>query len=339
MRRLRLPVGATAIALVLGVPALAHANQALCGLPLLPACPVPVTTTTTRPPPVTTPSPAAPAPLVDAGAQYAGRNSFHWYDVITVAKDGQRLSAFDLGFQHGSCSNHQPYYSEFGSSVKHGAAIDSAGRVSYSTGFYSHATFLTTRGNVIKGREEIAFTIHFTAGRLSGTLRDTFISAKLRCSSGPVSFAAYPFGTTQAPLHDATAGTGRYAGESSENSRVALQVFLPLRWVHSFRITWRAYCRNGYSFRSTSTLDLLFITRSRFSTYSAGLVPADRKGLYERFRMRLTGKFLVQSPNYSVEGTWKWSDAIYRAGRRLGSCTTGPVTFSATGPRAPLPAG
>jgi hypothetical protein len=350
MRGVRVSVGAIAAALMLAMPALAHASPPLahaspplCGLPLLPACPAPPTTTTTTPTttptPTPTPTPAAPAPLVDAGAQYAGRDSFHWYDVITVAKDGRRLSAFDLGFQHGSCSNHQVYYSEFGSSVKHGAAISSAGRVSDSS-FSSHATFLTTRGKLIRGREEIKFTIQFSAGRLRGTLRDTFRSAKLRCSSGTVSFAAYPFGTAQAPLDDATTGTGSYRGETNENADpVSLQVFLPLLWVHTFRISWRAYCRNGASFRSTSTLYLLFISRSRFSMQTAGVVPADRQGLSERYRVRLTGQFFVSSPNYDVEGTWEWSDSVYRAGRRLGTCTTGPVTFSATGPRAPLPAG
>jgi len=338
MRGLRVSLGAIAAVLLLAMPALARASPALCGLPLLPACPVPVTTTPTPTP--TTPAPTTPTPLVDAGTQYAGRDSFHWYDVITVSKGGLSLSAFDLGFQHGSCGNHQPYYSEFGSSVKHGAVIDSAGKVSYTSGFDSHATFITTRGKVIKGREEIAFTIQFTAGRLVGTLRDTFRSATLRCSSGPVSFTGYPFGTPQAPLHDATTGTGRYTGVTNENaSPVSLQVFLPLRWVHNFRIAWRAYCRNGSSFRGTSTFSLVFIAHSRFALRSGGLVPADRQGLYERYHLHLTGKFFINSPDYYLEGTWDWSDVVYRRGRRLAACTTGPVTFSATGPRAALPTG
>jgi hypothetical protein len=118
-----------------------------------------------------------------------------------------------------------------------------------------------------------------------------------------------------------------------------LQVFLPLAWVNVLHIAWRAYCRNGYSFHTTSTLYVLPISGSRFSVRYTGLVPADRHGLYERYHVHLTGKFLTAAGNYSMDGTWNWSDAVYRAGRRKGACTTGPVTFSAIGPRVPLPTG
>jgi hypothetical protein len=344
MNRLRVPIAVSVVALALAVPALAHASPELCGLPLLPACPVPppvpppapTTPTTTTP----TAAPTTTPPLVDAGAQYDGRDRFHSYAVIGVSKDGYRLSAFDLGFVHGSCSNHDRYYSEFGDSIGHGAVIDAAGRVSYTSGFKSNATFITARGKLVKGREEVSFTIRFSAGRLDGTLHDTFRSATLRCSSGPVAFAAYPAGSAQAPLHDATTGTGRYTGQASGNGGAfSLRMFLPLRWITSLRVGWEAFCRNGYTFRSTSTLYLLPVTGSRFSLHTAGLVRADRHGLYERFRVRLTGRFFAQGAYYAVAGTWEWSDGVYRSGRRLGACSTGPVTFRALGPLVPSSSG
>jgi hypothetical protein len=326
-------VGMVAAAVMLVTPVIADASPRLCGLPLLPTCPVPAPIPVPVPTPVPTPILSA-TPIVDAGAQYDGRDGSHWLAVVEVAKDGQHLTAFLLGFDHGSCSNHDRYYSEFSKPIDHGATIDSAANASYSSGFQARATFITPQGKVVRGREEMAFTVHFAQGRLDGTLHDSFRSARLRCSSGRVTFSAYPAGSVAAPLHDRTTWTGSYTGTTSDGGAFSLRMFLPLRWAPEVRIGWTATCRNGYSFHNVSTLYDLPISRSRLRFRTAGLIPANRQGLYERFRIDLEVKFSGGPPIYSLKGTWQWSDVIYRAGHRLGACTTGLVSYYASGPSA-----
>lgn len=266
---------------------------------------------------------------------YAGRSGFRWYDVIGVTPDGTRVNEFDIGFERGRCSDGEPYHSEFAAGIKHGANIDAAGTVSYAlTSRANRATFITRRGKMIHGTERIIFTIHFAGGRLQGTAHDVFHSAKLTCSSGKVTFAGYPEGSPQAPLQDANATTAVYRGNTSQaKDRVTVGVYLPLNWVESIRIGWTASCHHGYSVRSSSTAYALPIKGSLISRHSRGVTQTSPSGLYDTFRGQLSGRFLVSAGRYILRGTLSWSFVAYTKGHRDYACSTGPVTFTASGPR------
>jgi hypothetical protein len=271
-----------------------------------------------------------------AGAQYDGwSGEGNWRATVVVARHSQALAGFGIGFRHGRCSNGDVFESGSERTLKRAAPIDSQGRASYSSGFAPGAYIFTRRGKRVVGRERLQFTVRFAGDRVDGVLNDTFRSPRLSCSSGPVALTAFRDGTPGAPLRDRFVETGRYEGITdlaNSYEPFALKVFLPQALMTDFHIAWNGRCSNGYTFHSTTTLTDLRIHGSRFATSAQIDLPPNRAGVYERDRYRLNGRFTSDGYVFRVNGTWRFTALVYRAGRLLSSCGTNAVHFDGTGP-------
>jgi hypothetical protein len=158
------------------------------------------------------------------------------------------------------------------------AGISAAGDASGSHTF--RRAFILGRGRRrIHGHEAMSFHLRFSADQLTGSFRDRFRSARVRCSSGWVRFTAYRDGSAQAPLRSAHIDTAHYRGAA-----LSLRVFLPQHLITRLRITWTWYCP-GHDHVQRASFELLPIRGTRFHLGGRGHLPV-KNGLHFRYHWR-----------------------------------------------------
>lgn len=246
----------------------------------------------------------------------------------------------ELGYDiaRGRCSNGIQYFSGHVERIKGGAHISSAGKASYSGSFVRHTTYLLASGRKVTGRDRFAFALRFAGDRVTGTLRDSFLSGRLRCTSGQIAFKAYLDGSPRAPLRTAQVSTARYTGH-----KISLRAFTPQNLVASIKFFWTLSCPRGRESLVTfypirPGLPILTI-RGRTFVYQGTSRGSTSPGFTDRVRFRLFGRFLSRPApaapttevRYYVTVHWSYAETEYEHGQSGGTCSAHPV-FTAYAP-------
>jgi hypothetical protein len=296
----------------------ARADAIPCGL--LSACPSPPVS---GPPPANTPSPT-PEPgkltVTFDGHVGAGR-------AAQIQVQNGKVTASDIAFFHGRCSDGGTYVSEIGVKLAHPAAIAGAGTAAYALSFTKAHTY-NKRGKRVEGHEAMAVKLSgVTGGQATVRFRDTFRSGRYSCDSGSQSITAYPLGSAQAPRTDGQASTGDYrntvvlhAGRTTKREGLRISVYLPWGVMTDTRFSWVIDC-GGHRGIETSEFGPLLITRrtgvDTFSAHGGGTLHF-KGGIHGDYTYSANGQFQSATTASLV---WSYQESDYRGSAFVGSCT------------------
>lgn len=250
------------------------------------------------------------------GARYDGRANNWNYAASVFPHRAPRKSQFAISFRQGRCSDGAAYSGEDFPLKRQGFSISATGAGVFH-GYYAHAFALDKHGRRAVGSERFTARLQFVGDTVVGVLTDVFTSRRLRCSSGPVSFAAWRDGTPQAPLNTSQGTTGRYRGRSAYGDRMSMQVFMPLRMVTKLTVTFRAGapCSGAIHATGANTFTFRDIPINGSSFGLRGHYSYVYRGVRYRERYSITAN-PVRAP------TWNFVVTGWIGGRRIGTCRT-----------------
>jgi hypothetical protein len=250
------------------------------------------------------------------GERYDGRSATGQRMYLSVRPDGGRLHRYAFIVQT-RCSDGKQRSQGLLHPGERPVRIDAAGHFAYRSAAQrgSHRT----RSGRVHGLLRLSFegTFDGPGDSATGTIRATFRSRRLDCSSGPVAFTVFRDGTPGAPWRDAVMATGRYSA-FGRGVGVRIRTLAPGRAVLGATITWRAPCRSGGSLRSHwGYIGYDLSEAGRLSVPSRGSFRIRRDDVSVRARVRLTLRFSAGS---QVSGVWKLRAVVFRDGRRVDAC-------------------
>jgi hypothetical protein len=254
------------------------------------------------------PALAGPRP----GERYDGMSATGQRIFLTVRADGSSLHRYRL-FVRTRCSDGRRPFQGLLPRGERRVAIDATGAFSHR-GRVWRAGFAGARGRI---RFSFSGAFDATGDTASGTLRATFRSRRLDCSSGPVAFTVHRDGTAGAPWRDALMATGLYRARG-RGVTARLRTLAPGREIVRGSIRFRARCRSGGTLRSGRVLrNYVFRETGRLRTggRTSFRIPDDRVTV--RGRYRLTLRF---SGGRSVSGTLRFSGRVLRGGQAVDAC-------------------
>jgi hypothetical protein len=292
-----------------------------CGL-LLPCPPPP------PPPPPTPTPPPTPSPPGWVGGHFDG-HAGRWRAWIGISRDGKQLTSAAVEFISGRCSNGERFGSGLGRKVH--VPIAPNGNVRLREAF-RHAYWFDRSGHRVYGREALSIALHVAGDRVTGSFVDRFHSRQFSCRSRRVHIFAYRDGTPQAPLVRGQVATGAYRYPVGEiGMEPSMRVYLPQQEITQMRFTWTLVCP-GRGYPQHFHLVEVPIHYGKhgpvFFQHASGEVHG--RGLVQRYRWRLSGRFYHRGPHnradgaYYASGRW-WSVlTVYRGHKKLATCHSSP---------------
>jgi hypothetical protein len=184
------------------------------------------------------------------GADYVGRDGKFTYILsVLIGRDGRSVRGFSVQLRNLRCHGAHGYSTVLS---RRGAWPIAGGRTSRIAAHTHHASVYDRHGRRIPGREHTEVHIKFAGNHAKGTLKDTFRSRGLSCSSPLVHIATSRVGSPSAPLATHAVVTGTYRG-TSRAGRWSFVVYLPLHMVVRDTYPWTLKCPKHKAIKRRST--------------------------------------------------------------------------------------
>jgi hypothetical protein len=246
------------------------------------------------------------------GERYDGRSATGQRIYLSVRADGRRLERYTF-LVRTRCSDGRRRIQGLLHPNERPVTIDAAGAFAHRSPAYRG------RYGRARGRFRLSFSGTFDAAgdTASGTIRATFRSWRVDCSSDPVAFTVHRDGTAAAPWRDSLMATGTYRARG-RGVTARLRALAPGRELLRGTIRYRARCRGGGTLRSGRTFlnyPLSERGRLRVSGSANFRIPSDRVTVRSRFR--LTVRFFG---GQRVRGAWRLRAVVRRGGRAIDTC-------------------
>jgi hypothetical protein len=187
------------------------------------------------------------------------------------------------------------------------------------------------------GTLKVAVTGTFGTDAVNGTITPTFVAKGLKCQAA-APFALALDGTPAAPFRDSLMATGTYSAFKGKTfSSSSFSAVAPGREVDGLVLRWQAACKPGGTFSGSLPVVPAQLTNSArlaILPVATGKLKG-KSGVRYATEGKLGLRFSKQGATYGVRGTFRAVTVLTRKGKKTGTCTSKPYTFTSHFLRGP----